>query len=494
MGVPEEIRKVERPKNTVVLQYGKNKDRYAVRQRTGCKSVNGRKIPVEGAIIGHIVNGKYVPIDTVMSIRTSESDYKQWANIVLCDRVSKDIFDDLLTIYTRKDAEKIFCIAALRALEPDINDYELGSEYKETWLSEIYPGTSLSKNTVGDFLSDLGHTCSKIISFMRLRAGRISADHHLAVDGTLVSDESKVNSFSDYSRKALKKGTKDISVVFAYDVETGEPVCSKAYPGNRVDISVFEDFIRTNQVFSGVIIADRGFSYEAAKDVFQENPDLHFLIPLKRNASIIKHYHMYDFNSSMESFRGVPCKKESIVGGKFLYSFQDLYRASQEGIVWIDNHPEYDSVQLKEARKEFGSITFISDLDLDCETVYKAYDERWDLEVMFMFYKDILMFDQTKVHEDCSVIGTQFINFLSILITYRLRKEFAKAEHLKGVPHMTVLKLLKRAVKFRDPDGTWRVRKMTDKETCILVELGIFPNTLPIKNSRGRPKRQPVDV
>ncbi len=494
MGVPEEIRKVERPTNTIVIQYGKNKDKYAVRQRIGCKNVHGRKIPVEGPIIGHIVNGKYIPKSTNISINTSESDYKHWANIVLCDRVCKDIYEDLLKIYNNEDSQKIFCIAILRALDPDINDYELGSEYRESWLSEIYPDTPLSKNTVGTFLYDLGRTCSHIVSFMRLRAGRISADHHLAVDGTLVSDESKDNTFSDYSRKALKKGTKDISVIFAYDIETGEPVCSKAYPGNRVDISVFEDFIRTNKVGSGMIVADKGFSYDASKKVFQENPDLHFLIPLRRNATIIRQYGMNDFNSSMESIPGMPCRKEAIEDGKFLYSFQDQYRASQESIAWIDKHKDYRPEELNEARKEFGTIVFISDIDMDCATAYKAYEERWGLEVMFMFYKDILMFDQTRVHEDCSVIGTQFINFLSILITYRLRKEFGKAEHLKGVPHRSVLKLLNRAVKFKDPSGEWKVRKMNEKESEILVELGIFPNLITIKNQRGRPRKQLIDV
>ncbi len=226
-----------------------------------------------------------------------------------------------MSTYSTTDAEKIFCIAILRALEPDINDYELGSGYNETWLSELYPDTSLSKNTVGDFLFDLGRTCSDIISFMRLRTGRVSADHHLAVDGSLVSDESDVNTFSDYSRKALKKGTRDISVVFAYDIETGEPVCSKVYPGNRVDISIFEDFITTNRIYSGMIIADKGFSYEVAKTVFQENPDLHFLIPLKRNASVIRRYDMYDFNVSMESIPGMHAgKRRSVAENTFIPS------------------------------------------------------------------------------------------------------------------------------------------------------------------------------
>ena len=56
MPIPQEILDVKRPKNTVVCAYGKNKDRYSVRERVGCKYVDGRRVPQTGATIGHIIN------------------------------------------------------------------------------------------------------------------------------------------------------------------------------------------------------------------------------------------------------------------------------------------------------------------------------------------------------------------------------------------------------------------------------------------------------
>ena len=493
MGVPEEIRNVKRPTNTVVIQYGKNKDKYAVKQRIGCKSVNGRKIPIEGPVIGHIVNGEYVPKPTAPNIAMSDCDYKRWADVKFCVDNNKDVLEDLLAVYSMSDAYKVFTIAVLRAIDPDINDYELCSEYKETWLSEMYPDVALSKNTVSDFLYDLGRTCSRITKFMQIRTGKVSADHRLAVDGTLKSDESKVNTFSDYSRKALKKGTKDISVIFAYDVDTGEPVCSKAYPGNQVVISVLEDVIRTNKVDRGIIVADKGFSYSAARKAFNERPDLHFLIPIKRDAEAIDKYKMYDYNSTLKEYPGLTCRKERMFDGKYLYSYHDARMASEEEVTWTKNNDDYDPLELNTLRKKFGSIVFISDVDMDLLTAYKAYEERWDLEVMFMFYKDILKFDQTRVHEDCSVIGTEFINFLSILMVCRMRKIFGGVDRLKGVPFNTVIKKLRRVSKIMGPDGQWAVRKITDKEQTLMTELGLFPKVVTVKNPRGRPKKEKED-
>ena len=52
--VPESIRKIKRPLNTIV-QATKNPNVYMVIKRIGCKYVDGRRIPVNGPVVGHIV-------------------------------------------------------------------------------------------------------------------------------------------------------------------------------------------------------------------------------------------------------------------------------------------------------------------------------------------------------------------------------------------------------------------------------------------------------
>ena len=57
--VPESVRKIKRPSNTIV-QATRNPNVYMVIKRIGCKYVEGRRIPVNGPIIGYIIDGKYV--------------------------------------------------------------------------------------------------------------------------------------------------------------------------------------------------------------------------------------------------------------------------------------------------------------------------------------------------------------------------------------------------------------------------------------------------
>ncbi len=48
MPIPKKVLAVTRPKNTVVIAYGKDKNLYSVRQRIGCRNDNGRHLPVNG--------------------------------------------------------------------------------------------------------------------------------------------------------------------------------------------------------------------------------------------------------------------------------------------------------------------------------------------------------------------------------------------------------------------------------------------------------------
>src|SRR5574344_1241002 len=64
MSVPAEIRAVTRPKNTIVDDNGgTGPNRYSVRQRGISKYVVGKNPqPHNGKVIGHIIDGKFVPV------------------------------------------------------------------------------------------------------------------------------------------------------------------------------------------------------------------------------------------------------------------------------------------------------------------------------------------------------------------------------------------------------------------------------------------------
>lgn len=505
MSIPEEIRAVPRPKNSIVHAYGKNKDHYSVIARAGCVWKNGKAYPVNGATIGHIIDGVYVPIEKPAAepVSFSPVTLKNWGSAQLCFDQISTLKEELLSFYTPEDAEKILAIAILRVVNPGIKDYELKEEYDSSFLSELMPGVALSRNTVCTFVKNLGKAYDRIRSFMKLRAEKVGIDHHLLVDGTLKSDESTVNSLSDFSRKARLKGSRDISVLYAFDYEKMEPVCSQCFPGNMLDLTAYDAFVKDNGIKQGILVGDKGFPEKSIEELLKEAPNLHYLNPLRRSAKIAKDHQMYSFEGVIEGKKGflgqaepIQYKKARLARmDKWLYSFRDPKRAAREEEDWLRRHQgkDYNSEEYQKKKDLFGTVVFESDLNLSAEEAWEIYSYRWEIEIVMRFYKEALCFDETRAHNDYSVLGSELINFISTVITFRLIRLFTETKLFDDMTYKAIMRVLSKANKARTGNGEWELLKMNPSQITILQTLGLLPKPEEQpKRKRGRPRKQPL--
>lgn len=489
MGIPEEIRAVTRPKNTVIIHSGKN---YAVRERLGCSYVDGRRVPVEGKIIGHITNGEYVPRDELPKIGfIGRVDLKDWGNVKLCDMLFSDILEDLCEFYCREDAIHIYVMAILRTCYPGVRDYQLQDKYFNSFLSEMYPDVPLSKNTVCTKLQNLGKECLRIMKFMRARVSRVSDDDTIVIDGSLKQDHSRINSLSQVSRKTFKTGTKQYLMLYAYSVNKREPICSKIYPGNMVDSRAILDFVKDNNIENGIIVADKGFPIEAITEAIAGRKGVHYLTPLERNNVDISENKMYEYNEILEGEGRISCKKKETENGVWLYSFRDPKIACEQEMLYVESQgEEVNMEELSMKRKEFGTLVFQSDIKMDCSKVYSIYDQRWLIELLFEFHKTNEDFDDTRVHSDYSVMATNFIDFLATLLGSRLVNHFHTIKSLDRFTYKNSMELLNRAKMVKNEDEEWEICRLPLKNADMLAEIGLFSKPLEIYNpqKRGRKK------
>jgi hypothetical protein len=202
-----------------------------------------------------------------------------------------------------------------------------------------YPGTALSQNTICTFLHRLGQDGGKRRQFYQKRLEATAEEHHIAIDGTLKQDSSTVNDLSAFSYKARVKGCREISVLYAYDIELMEPICAEVFPGNSIGASSYPAFIRDNDIRKGIIVAGKGFPPSRIEGLLKERPELHFLSPIKRNDKRIADNSMLAFEAVLEGIADtrVVCKKRAIAGGRFLYSFKDARRAAAEDAGYLAN-------------------------------------------------------------------------------------------------------------------------------------------------------------
>ena len=495
MGIPSEILNVDRPTNTIVFCYGKNKDLYGVRERTGCVYKNGRRLPQNGKTIGHIVNLKYVPkiAETDLSpISHSEIDLKEWGIYKFCDEQSKYLLDELRKVYCEDDALKIYCIAMLRVCQPNIKDYELQDAYLEGFISEIYPNVGLSKNTVSKFLNDLGKTYSRIVKYMKERVKK-TENHRLLIDGTLKSNESEVNSFSDFSRKAKLKGSRDISILYCFDFDNKEPVCSKCFSGNMLDSVSYEAFLEEYNITKGLIIGDKGFPSSCATDIFSKNTQLHYMNPLKRDSHYIKEHDLLTYDGQLPGHETILYKKVFVEKDKkWLYSYKDTGQAHKEEYGWLKKiYGTKEGYLDEEYRSDsllFGTIVLECDLDLTPLEAYQGYDARWEIELVMRYYKQACEFDETRVHDDYSVIGSEFCCFIATVMTYRILNKLEKNKILLDMTYKKFMKILRKAKKVRlEENGEWKLVKLLPSYTAVLQQAELLPQ--PEKKKRGRKKK-----
>ena len=176
----------------------------------------------------------------------------------------------------------------------------------------------------------------------------------------------------------------------------------------------------------------------------------------------------------------------------FLYSFRESWTASKEESDYLKRHvDDFDKDDFRKKSAAFGTIVLESNRDLDLKTAYDCYDSRWLIELVFRYYKNSLDLDQTREQNNSSVIGSEFINFVSSLITMRLVNRFSKTEKLDGEPFGDILDDLNSVQKIKVKDE-WEYAKMNPRMEDILDVLQIKNKPVVVTKKRGRPKKQDV--
>ena len=507
MAIPESIRKVPRPVNTVVQDTGREgSKRYIVRERKSIKYIsNQNPQPVNGKTIGYIIEGRFVPIQDKTAL-SGPSEFSYGSSALIRD-LSADIKDDLLAVYPVNDVYSILALAALKVMRPRISSTRLASAYHSSYICKVFPGAALSKNSVSDLYQRLGKDGPKRSKFYNLRLEHVTEEHHIAIDGTLKQNTSRVNDLGDFSYKARLKGCEDISILYAYDLELMEPVCSMVFPGNSIDAVSYKEFIRSNNIDKGIIVADKGFPPNSIRTELKDRPELHYLTPIKRNDRRIEKLNLLEFDNVVPGIdKLVQYSWKETGDGLYLYAFRDAVKASAEERTYLEAAKKkgtYKSDDYQRKKPRFGLIVYESDLSMDARTAYLCYEDRWKLEMVFKAYKSDECLDRTLVHGDYSIHGSEFVNFISTLITCRIIAKATKAGVFEELTYKDMMEDLNSAWrKFPVPedvipttnDAYW---VHTINQTFELLEkLGIsqpIPKQEPAKRGRKSGKQKAVE-
>lgn len=202
---------------------------------------------------------------------------------------------------------------------------------------------------------------------------------------------------------------------------------------------------------------------------------------------------MLDFTDILPGYDGITFRKEKCSGAdKWLYSYRNSCGASREERGWLrraEKSKTYDPNSFREKQKTFGTIILECGLDLPAEAAYKAYDKRWEIEIVMRFYKSACEFDETHVQDDYSVMGSEFCDFRSTLLTFRLIKAFDDADLLENRTYKKSCQYYAGQKRHVYPTKNWQLIRLNPSYMEILQALELIPKPedSPKKN-QGAPK------
>ena len=171
---------------------------------------------------------------------------------------------------------------------------------------------------------------------------------------------------------------------------------------------------------------------------------------------------------------------------RWLYSFRDCVRAAKEEKDYLSRSVSgFSDSELKAKQERLGTIVLDSNLDMTAEEIYLASSKRWEIETVMRYYKQSCEFDETMVHDDYSVYKTEFRNFLSSLLTYRLLNRFEDKGLLEEYTYGEIMPRLRRAKKDRtDEKEGFALVRLNPSTVNLLERLGLV-STSPHRRSKS---------
>ena len=104
---------------------------------------------------------------------------------------------------------------------------------------------------------------------------------------------------------------------------------------------------------------------------------------------------------------------------------------------------------------------------------------------MMRYYKQSCEFDETRMHDYYSVYATEFINFLSTLLTYRLLNRFEDTGLLEKYTYGEIMQRLRRAKKVRTDEKEGFALVRLNPSTMNVLERLRLVSTSPHRRSES---------
>lgn len=370
--------------------------------------------------------------------------------------------------------QEILAMGIVRTLRPTPLKLMKDSWEKLYLCKELSP--SLSPNTISEKLRLIGSNWESQREFF---THLITGSKQLVFDLSCIFSRSENLKLAEKGHNADHIYLRQINFALFFSLDKRIPVMLRPLPGSVKEFKSIKLLLDEWKFGSAILVADRGLASYALPKLLKERK-MRFVVPLKRNFKII------DYDQDLKGCfvyrdRGINWGKKK-VKGNLLYLFEDVRLRAEEETTFIEMISEgrRKRKELDEARKRFGRIAILSNINDDGERIYLLYKERGEIEVAFDAMKNELEEDKTYLSDDDAVRGHFFVAFVSLYLYFRVLELLRKGELIGKISVNELLFNLSRVSLAYHTDGTKRLTEMPAKVERAEKELGVklFPKEL----------------
>lgn len=355
--------------------------------------------------------------------------------------------------------------------------------YYTSFISETIRDADVSDRAIGPFIRMLGAERGIIERFLK---HFVIENECIAVDLTHVFSLSENVISSTLGHNSKNEFLPQINLFYLFSLDRMMPSYFRVLIGSINSVKSLKLSIKESGARNVVIVGDKGF-YSANNVNDIEADGLKYVLPLKRDSALIS----YDKIKSgkKESFTDFFRFENRIVWyyeykmkvgrRKVIVFIDDKLRAEEEkdllSRIDVQRGKEKEGAAEElagfyENQYKLGTIAVVTNLEEDATKVFEILKSRVDIEQMYDVFKNTLHADRTYMRDDYQVEGWMFINFVSLLLYYKIYNMLVDRGLLKKYSPMDVLISLSRIHKLKLGDE-WVISEIPKKTNQILEKL-----------------------
>ena len=437
MTYPDWVLKYKK-KGTLVQKKGDNLF-YLYRVHSKWNPEKGRAQLITDEYLGRITpDGLTEPKVKRVMKRFDQITVKEYGATFLIQHLSNDIMKTLKEHF--HEWKEIFVFAGMRLMHASPMK-NLEFLYRTSYLSETLGDAYVSPDSLGKMLRDIGMDRGSMVKFMK---SLMKGSRYMALDLTHVLSMSEGIISATLGHNSTSEFLPQVQLALLFSLDHDAPAYFRVLPGAINSVMSLKATMEESGASHIVLVADTGF-YSAANVKSLKSMKLSYILPLKRNSRLIdysfqteKHFMFHDqpiFYSKYER------------SGRTMYTFRNDFLKAEEEKDYLRR--EKLSAKFKAVRGRMGTISVITNLKVSGEIVYDMLKSRMEVEQAYDTFKNTIHADRSYMRDDHQMQGWMFVNFIALMMHYRIYAMLRKHNALSKYSVHDVIEHLERVQMLR---------------------------------------------